>query len=372
MISHLIIRNFRNLENISIRFSPKVNILVGDNGQGKTNILEAIHILMNGQSFRFTNNENLIKKNHLESFLKADCRQGQLDYQINLKLMKSRKMHQVNEKKISVGELVQKFPQIIFSPESLSAIKSGSDERRNLIDELITSLDGKNADLILDFRKSLKTRNKILKDYQNGVFSKSDTQQLLLSLNSIFIRLAVDLTWERLKSIRMIIPGLNQAMRYISNNEDVDISVEYVISGENSLNFSRQNIEKSILKRMQDLYDAELSTGVSLVGPQKHDISFLYNGNNSRFYCSQGQQRALILAFKMAQIVYHRELHGSYPTLLLDDVLSELDLDKRDSLIRFLGEINTQIFITTTDFNLPGSMKSEDCAVFKIREGQIG
>ena len=372
MIRHLVIRNFRNLSNVSIRFSPKVNILVGDNGQGKTNILEAIHVLTNGQSFRFADNENLLKKNESEAYLKADCVQGQLDYQIDLKLMKSKKLHQVNGKKASIGDLFQKFPQVIFSPESLSAIKDGADERRKLVDELIVSFNGRNADLIQDFRKALRTRNKVLRDYQNGDVSRSDTEQLLLSLNPIFSRLAVQLTVERLQSLKLIIPELNKAMKYISNNQNVDISVDYVISSTHAIDFSQEEVEKSITKRMQELNDAELSSGVSLVGPQKHDIAFLYSGNDSRFYCSQGQQRALILAFKMAQIVYHRELHGSYPTLLLDDVLSELDSDKRDSLIRFLGEINTQIFITTTDFNLPDSMKSEDCAVFKVREGQIG
>lgn len=103
---------------------------------------------------------------------------------------------------------------------------------------------------------------------------------------------------------------------------------------------------------MFELKDAEIAYGSSLVGPQKHDVTFLYNQNDSRFYCSQGQQRAMILSFKMAQIVYHRKAFGVYPILMLDDVLSELDLAKREKLILFLKDIDTQIFLTTTDLNV--------------------
>ncbi|MBO9668387.1 MAG: DNA replication and repair protein RecF, partial [Bdellovibrio sp.] len=117
--------------------------------------------------------------------------------------------------------------------------------------------------------------------------------------------------------------------------------------------------------------DAELSSGTSLVGPHKHDIVFLYGGKDSRFFCSQGQQRAIILSFKMAQIVYHRKAHGTYPVLMLDDVLSELDKAKRDALITFLHEINTQIFVTTTDFTLPESFSLDQLSVVRIKDGQI-
>src|SRR6185312_16818402 len=162
---------------------------------------------------------------------------------------------------------------------------------------------------------------------------------------------ATDLTWQRLEALRAILEDLNQAMNSISKNQNVDISVEYVISGENALKMSYSDVENSLQKRVLELSDAELASGSSLVGPQKHDIVFLYDQNDSRFYCSQGQQRALILSFKMAQIVYHRRVHGTYPALLLDDVLSELDPARRSSLVKFLKDIPAQIFLTTTDLS---------------------
>ena len=123
--------------------------------------------------------------------------------------------------------------------------------------------------------------------------------------------------------------------------------------------------------RMKELETAEIKSGVSLVGPQKHDVIFLYSGNDSRFYCSQGQQRSIILAYKMAQIVYHQRIHGFYPLLLLDDVLSELDLLKQESLISTLNQTETQTFVTTTDVLLLSKLSMNRASVFKIQNGQV-
>lgn len=354
-----------------VQFSPKVNIFLGDNGQGKSNLLEALYVLCTGQSFRYSENENLINKDSSEAIIKATVFQNELDYGFQVSVLKSRKNHLLNGKKVTATELVKKFPVVIFSPESLAAIKEGADQRRQLVDDLLVSFHTANADLISDFKKALRTRNKVLKNYVAGDTPKNETEELLESLNPTFLRLSTQLSVARIKALRGIREEFNKAMKYISRRENVDISVEYVISGENAMNFEPEQVHFSLKKRLEELRAAELASGSSLVGPQKHDVIFLYDENDSRFYCSQGQQRALILSFKMAQIVYHRRVHETYPFLMLDDVLSELDLEKRDSLIRFLGDINTQIFITTTDFTLPESMKSEDCAVIKVREGAI-
>jgi DNA replication and repair protein RecF len=371
MIQKLWIKNFRNFSEATVSFSPKVNIFLGENGQGKTNLLEALFVLTRGQSFRYADNENLLRKDSGEAFLKAKAFQSELEYDLQLTILKSKKNHLLNGKKTTFADLSARFPNVIFSPESLSAIKEGADERRQLVDDLLTSFHPKSGDLISEFRKALKTRNKVLKNYLSEETSRAETLHVLESLNPIFLKLATDLTWQRLEALRAISSDLNQAMQSISKRNDVDISVEYVVSSENAMKMSRSEVEFSLQKRLVELMSAELASGSSLVGPQKHDIVFLYDGNDSRFYCSQGQQRALILSFKMAQIVYHRRVHGTYPSLMLDDVLSELDSEKRDSLIRFLGDINTQIFMTTTDFTLPGSMRSEDCAVLKVHEGHI-
>ncbi len=114
-----------------------------------------------------------------------------------------------------------------------------------------------------------------------------------------------------------------------------------------------------------------MSAGTTLIGPHKHEILFLYDQKDSRFYCSQGQQRAIILSFKMAQVVYYKQVHGEYPVLLLDDVLSELDATKRSALISFLHEIKTQTFISSTDLTLPENFHLSETNIITLREGKL-
>jgi DNA replication and repair protein RecF len=379
MFKELRLRSFRNIEDAHLGFSNKVNIFIGNNGQGKSNFLEALYLLSTSNSFRYADNQNLIKLGSIEAMLKAQIIHGDFDYLVQLNISKSRKNISIQGKRSTTAELIQKFPAVIFSPESLSSIKDGADQRRQLVDDVLVSYQKQNAGLILEFRKCLKSRNKVLKDYLGTNTPKNQILAVLESLNPIFLKLGTQLTHQRILALNALQPEINNAMQNISSLEKsagyVDISVEYVVSGQNLMHFSAEMIFQFLQKRLYELSDAELASGSSLVGPQKHDIKFLYNQNDSRFYCSQGQQRALILAFKMAQIVYHRRAHGAYPVLMLDDVLSELDSERRQALISFLTEIETQIFITTTDLSLPENImangSSGKCSVYRISGGKI-
>ena len=370
MFENLVLRNFRNYEQAEVSFDPRVNIILGKNGEGKTNLLEALVLLCSGESFRFGDNETFVRKNSSECLLKTRAIEKSLDYDLSLQILKSRKNHLLNGKRASGNDLFSLFHFVIFSPESLASIKEGADQRRQLVDELLIAVDAHQSHLIREFRKALKTRNRILKDYQGGQTSKIQTEALIDSLNPSFFRLATQLTKARIEALKEIEPELNNAMQNISRSGQFT-RIEYQISGEKGLHHSSEEIHNLLTKRANELRTAELSMGSSLVGPQKHDIIFLYNENDSRFFCSQGQQRALILSFKMAQIVYHRRVHGAHPILMLDDVLSELDEEKRESLIQFLQEIRTQIFMTTTDLRITGDLAAHDCRVIEILDGQI-
>lgn len=363
--------NFRNYRDLVIGFSPRINVFVGENGQGKTNLLEALYLVSQGETFRYSDNSTLINSQFNEAIIQALINKDDLVYKLKLGITKSRKLLTLNDKKVSSTDIRKLFASVVFSPESLAAIKEGADHRRKLVDDLLITFDRKNADLITDYKKALKTRNKILKNNLEGLHDLVTTRNLLDSIKPLFLRLAVDLTFARISALQGLSNEFNNAMQYISGNFDIDISVDYLISDQNALNFSREEIHSVLTKRLDELQNAELSHGSSLVGPHKHDVVFLYGQKDSRFYCSQGQQRAIILSFKMAQIVYHRRAHGTYPVLMLDDVLSELDKTKRDALITFLHEINTQIFVTTTDISLPKSFSLDQLSVVHIKDGHI-
>ncbi len=373
-MSKLRLKDFRNFRELEIQFAERLNIFVGDNGQGKSNLLEAIALLSLNESFRYADNENMIRFDQPASFIEGDLYRNGLDYKVKTQILKSRKNVTWNDKKVTQASIRNHFSCVVFSPESLSFIKEASDERRTLIDEALISIDPLASNLVADFRKALKTRNRILKDYQEEQIDKKSTLSVLESLEPIYLNLAAQLTLKRINLLSEMKLGIQEAMEFISK-KTVDISVEYRISGENFLQkasaLSLEQINNALYQRLEQLRDAELASGSSLVGPHKHEIVFLYDQKDSRFYCSQGQQRALILSFKMAQIVYYYKLHEAYPILLLDDVLSELDFVKRGALLEFLQSIKTQIFLTTTDLQLPEELRMDESKVFEVKEGRI-
>jgi DNA replication and repair protein RecF len=369
-IDQLRTQYFRNLQSDTVRFCAGVNILVGENGQGKTNLLEALYLTCKGTSFRHAPTGAFIEKNSTTAVLEADIAHRDLSFPVRVAVETKSKRHSVFGKKWSSSDLHKNFFCILFSPESLASIKESSEHRRELVDEFLVSYDSTCAELLAEYRKTLRTRNRILANYVDKLEDKSTTEQILASINPRFFELAVSLTWKRLQALREIEADFNQAMQLISGISASPVEIRYEFNHENRMRHSLREIQQNLDKRMQELHAAELASGTSLVGPHKHDIVILYGGQDSRFFCSQGQQRALIISFKIAQIVYHRRANGFYPILMLDDVLSELDHEKQKALIRFLESLRAQIFVTTTDVELCRSFQSGEIAVMQVKEGR--
>lgn len=374
-LNTLALKSFRNISEAFLRLSPRLNIFIGDNGQGKTNFIESIHLLIEGESFRYSDYSKLIQFGEQNAFIKASVQNNDLEYQILVKLLGNKKEVLVNDKKTT--KIEQYLPPVVlFSPESLSVIKESADERRKLLDSLIeTSVAGKHGSgkqLLLEFKKALRTRNKILKDISEDKISRDVGLQTLESINQIYFNLAGKLTYLRIKCLTDIKPYVQEALVKIeAKNPNVTFDFSYEISDQKIVENSEEMLINLMKKRAQELLPAELSAGLSLVGPQKHDVIFLYSGNDSRFFSSQGQQRSIILAFKMAQIVYHYRVNGFYPVLLLDDVLSELDQTKQNSLVLALNEIQTQTFLTSTDIEVLNKLNIDRSTVFKVQNGFV-
>ncbi len=364
------IANFRNLDSLQIDFSDRLNVFIGENGQGKTNILEAIYFLIEGESFRHSRYDTLIQENKTEALLKCRIENNNLDYSLKINLTENSRNFTINDKKISFTNAVLP-PAILFSPESLNSIKESSDQRRQLLDQILVQSFTNGKTLVVDFKKALKTRNKILKDIASEKIEKEMGIKTLESINPIYLKLAAKLTFFRLEALKNIKPEVQKTLESIHSEGQAKFDYSYVISERSFKDETAQQIFDFLHKRHADLAVAEIKSGVSLIGPQKHDVIFLYNGKDSRFFCSQGQQRSVILAFKMAQIVYHHKVHGFYPVLLLDDVLSELDLAKQESLITALNQTEAQTFVTTADTSILKKLRMEKSQIFHIRQGQV-
>lgn len=369
LIKNISTQNFRNLNFPQIEFGDRLNIFLGDNGQGKTNILEAIYLLTENESFRYSKNENLIAFEKNFSSVSANIINKNLDYKYVLKIQDNKKKLVVNDKPITNKK--NGISSILFSPESLNVIKEGAEQRRNLIDQLVAQSVPSGYQVIRDFKKALRMRNRLLKDISEQKIKYTVGMDTLTSLNQSYLLLATELTRLRINALSDIKEYVQKSLQGIHGEINTIFSSEYIISDKTHNNSSPEELHFLMQNRMIELEKIEVKTGTSLVGPQKHNVIFLYNGNDSRFYCSQGQQRSIILAYKMAQIVYHHRVHGFYPLLLLDDVLSELDLSKQESLIATLNQTETQTFVTTTDVSLLSKLSMNKAGVFKIKNGQI-
>lgn len=357
MLKRLRLYGFRNLHEQWIEFDVNTNVFVGHNGQGKSNILEALYLLLTGESFRPAETSHFVQWGMDSCSLRAEfCGDSDEaraeDFSLVLKIQNNRKNLQINDRRFVAADWVRLNPPILFSPESLNSIKGSSEERRQLLDELVLSFNPAAGADLQDFRKCLRMRNQVLRQYRDEQRSLSQTQALLDAINQKFLELSVKLSVWRIEALRKLAPEINSAMQKVSKGfPDVDLT--YWISKESAIHWTHEDIHSSLRKRLMELSSAELSSGTSLVGPQKHDIVFLFGGKDSRFFCSQGQQRSLILAFKIAQIVYHRKVLKRRPILLLDDVLSELDGEKRKNFIELIKTMDSQIVLTTTDYDLP-------------------
>lgn len=368
-------KNFRNLKEFEFYPHPRGNIFLGMNGQGKTNLIEAFFLATQGETFRFGDMRDFIHHQAHQALIQLKIEKNGLEDRLHFQIDENSKHILQNGKKTSSQNIKAQYNCVLFSPESLQSIKEGSDRRRALVDELILSVYPQKNQQIQDFKKILKSRNKVLKEIKEEKFSFHQQKELLETLLPQYIHSAVEYTQLRLQMIREIQILFDENMKKISANnsqfEEKESVIQYFISDQNATQWSRQEVLNAMRKRHQELYSAELASGQSLFGPQRHDLQFLYDGKDSRIFCSQGQQRALILAFKMAQIVYHYRVRESYPVLMLDDVLSELDQEKRQALIHFLHEIQAQTFITSTDLTLSENFQDLNLSVFDVKGGSI-
>lgn len=374
------LKNFRNYQDLYLEFPEGVVVFLGPNGQGKTNLIEAFHFLLRGESFRPYSIDSLLSHNDdgiaSNGMLEGKLSQKNLNHDVKMIFGEGRKSVLWNNNRTTSAQLARNFPLVLFSPESLAAIKEGPDQRRQLLDDVVLTHSTASVKILKDFKHALKTRNKILRDFVTGRATESATKALIESLDPSYLPLAAELTVHRLQALNALKSDFHEAVREVLSLKNVDISVEYLISGQNAGEWSRSDILSAMHKRAQELRSRELSTGSSLVGPQRHDIRVLFAGKDSRFFCSQGQQRAIILSFKMAQILYHHRSYQVYPFLLLDDVLSELDPIRRTNLVSFLKGIPAQIFLTTTDLSFSddfgdGTFGSRRLSVFHIENGTV-
>ena len=358
-LKKLLLSHFRNYSNLSLDLSSRINFFYGENGQGKSSLLEAIYCALKGKSFLSGVQSEFIKKGSEQAsirlFLQEEegdsCLESQFFWQDN----RFKKKQSYCGKKLSPSFLSQKLPCFVFTEHSLKCIRQGPSERRNFVEEFFSSkedLKNKRA-----FEQILRQKKQLLKNYKQALISSEDFHKLLSVTNQVFLKRSYDLVQSRLN----ILEELFASKTSFFKSSDTQLEYSYKIAGEGF--FDRADLLLVLEKELLSKQDQEIRAGVLLSGPQKHDIQFLFNGEDSRTFCSKGQQRAYILSLFLG---YIKKLPKAF--LLLDDVLLELDERTQENFLNFLEKSHCQIFLTnckiTTHFN-------QTAGVFRVQEGTI-
>lgn len=361
IVKNINLINFRNYKNENVEFSPFVNIIYGNNAQGKTNILEGIYLFSMGKSNRTFHDEELIKFGEKESSLNMNFISGKREINAQLFLKKNNKkrffLNEIPVKKNS--DLIGKFNVVYFGPECMNIIKSGPSFRRKNLDILISQLKKSYFSYLKDYKKTVENKASLLK---NEIIDKIT----LDILNERLINLSFEILKRRFFYLKKIEKKANLIQKEISN-ENENLEIKYMsFLGEIS-GFNEEQIRELIKEKFEKNYEREVFLREVISGPHRDDIEYFINGKNVKIFGSSGQQKTVALVQKIAEVQIIFEEIGEYPVFLLDDIMSELDVIRQKYILTKIK--NMQIIITCTDrekFNLLPSSRE-----IKIEEGRV-
>jgi len=353
--------NFRNIECCDISFDSGVNLLYGNNAQGKTNAVEGIYIFSRGKSFRGRDDKELIRFSeegfHLGIEYESLGEKERLEYS----LFGNERLRKKNGYKIGkIKEMIGSFRSVLFSPDDLLLVKESPERRREFINVAISQYNNAYISVYSCYKKALENRNHVLKTAQKGIFFD---KYELDSWSEYMAEQAAVIYLERKNFIRKLDGYAKLIMKDISSGKE-ELSLEY------KSDIIEENSEKNELKeRYKEIftseYGREIAAGTTLFGPHRDDMEILINTKSARNFASQGQQRSIVLSLKLSEGEINREIFGEYPVFLFDDVLSELDEERRRYILSGKGE--KQIIISSCE----GESANESAdRIIKVTSGE--
>ena len=366
-IKRLKVENFRNLEKLDIKFSDGVNIIYGNNAQGKTNIIEAIYIFSFGRSFRANRDIELLKfdEEYFLSNIEIMKKDRELDMDFGFDKLSNKKMIKVNgviQKKIS--DIIGKLNVVVFKPEDIKIVTDAPSVRRKYIDYLISSISKGYLENITKYKKVLEERNNLLKEIKvklkgNRVLEKDDEDFL-----DVYDKLLSKLNCEIYNERKRVIEKLNNYIydihlklteNYINNEK---LHIKYVSNVAEDIEKMYNNLSKSRLN--------DINKGYTSLGIHRDDYIISINSLDVSIYGSQGQKKSSIISLKLSELKVIEEVIGEKPVLLLDDYMSELDEKRRLKFLDIIEDI--QIIITTTH---KISIDGKENTYFYVDNGKI-
>lgn len=358
IVESLKLQNYRNYEYLNMNFDEKINIIYGDNAQGKTNILESMYVCATSKSHRGSKDREIIRFDNDESHIKVNVKKNDMNYRIDMHLKKN-KPKGIAVNGIPIKRAVELFGIlniVFFSPEDLNIIKNGPSERRRFIDMELSQLDKIYLDCLINYNKVVNQRNSLLKEY-----AFSGREDIISSLDIWDMQL-VKYGNDVIKSREKFVKEINDLVKSIhtklsGDREQLEIIYEPCVK--------EQDFESELVRGR----DRDLKFKCTNIGPHKDDMCFLINGMDVRKYGSQGQQRTAALSLKLAEIELVKQIIHDTPVLFLDDVLSELDSRRQNFLLDSIGNIQTMITCTGLDEFINNRFSINK--IFKVVNGTV-
>ncbi len=365
-ITRLYADNFRNLSSVLTDFNSDLNIILGANGQGKTNLLEAIYYLGTGRSHRTNKTDELINRNKSEEPAVVQVklkRENDIKDKLSLRLNTRNKVYKVNDENVdNLEDFIGYLNVVLFSPEDLQLVKGSPSIRRDFIDVEVSQVSSRYYRKLKRYDKVLSQRNNLLKDLRAG---RNKNEDLLSVFTEQLVELGSDIIAKRQEVVEKlkILARLHQR-RLTDNEENLKISYQ--------LSFPREDnsLKNSFKRELENNKEKEIERGYTTCGPHRDDLKLELNDFDVRKFGSQGQQRTVALALKLSELEFMKSEAGEYPVLLLDDVFSELDSERRQFLMEFIGG-RVQTFLTTTDRILAEEITTQKEHFFTIDQGVL-
>ncbi len=356
--------NYRNLVKQEVEFSKKINIFIGDNAQGKTNLLESIYFLALTKSYR-TNDTNLINKDSLSLKIKGDIRDSGVLKSLTVELSENDKKVKINNNIVNkISDYITNLNVILVSPEDINILQGTPQERRNFLNIELSQISKNYIKKYNEFNKILKIRNNYLKMCYGNL---NTDNRYLDSLTENLIEREIDIYQERNNFINLINENVSKIYKDIIGINNFRVIYETNIDFDN---FDREYLKEKLINKYKNSLNKEIENGMTLYGPHRDDIKFLIGEDDIKIYGSQGQQKVAIISLKLSEIPIFKNITGSNPIILLDDVFSELDIKTRNKLIKYIDE-DIQVIITTNDTKGLNKKFIDSSKIFNVIKGKI-
>lgn len=360
LLESLEVQDFRNL-NGTLAPSDGLNILIGDNGRGKTNWLESIYILSTTKSFKTAKPQEAIRFGKELAIIRGSVRQSEeIMHELQVAIQPNSKILSINGKKQTLHEYLGELHAIVFNSDAVEIVRGHPDSRRRFLDDAIVSLHPPFVQTFADYSRVIKQKNSLLQTARDAEFSLEKVAELLAPWNEQLVTLATRIHRGRVR----VVERLNEALETQLFGEEV-VSIRYLSSLEGKGDLS--DYESLIDERLKLRVQAETIAGHALIGPHRDDLEILFDGHDLRKFGSSGQQRSALLILQLANISVFNATRGEYPLFLLDDLDAELDYRRIGQLLEFLHG-KTQTFVTTSKESFVEKVGA-NAAVFWIENG---